>query len=82
MDLVSGGVAPGQGKKQRRLPPGKEVGHMTPSSSIQSLLTAASLLDEDGGERGEGEWHQLWDSDRRYVCHVGGDIVGCVQGFI
>ena len=65
------------GKKQRRRIPVKGAGNMGSSSSIQSLLTAASLL-EDNSKRGAGQVgggkitpmrrkSDLWNGERRLV---------------
>lgn len=66
--------AGGSSQKKRRRLPGKGVGHMGSSSSIQSLLTAASLL-EDENEPGTGHVggkatpmrrkSDLWNGERR-----------------
>lgn len=70
------------GKKQQRRIPGKGAGqHMGSSSSIQSLLTAASLL-EDNSKRGAGQVgggkvtpmrrkSDLWNGERRSVFYLG-----------
>lgn len=69
LDSSSTGVG-GQRKQRRRLP-GKGAGHIGSSSSIQSLLTAASLL-EDENEQGVGgkatpmrRKSDLWNGERR-----------------
>ena len=48
-------------KRQRRQLLGKGEESFSPGSSIQSLLTAASLL--EGGQ--SQEHRQLWDADSR-----------------
>lgn len=51
-------------KRMRCRPAGKMAGSVTSGSSIQSLLTAASLLEGEG--QGEGQEHnQLWNADKR-----------------
>lgn len=58
-------------KKQRRRVSGKGVGHVGSSSSIQSLLTAASLLEDDsvGGVASKTKptrrKSDLWNADKR-----------------
>ena len=70
-ELISGGMGTQGGKKQRKRLPGKGVGQLT---SIQSLLTAASLL-EDENEHGDNigksgsscQRMELWNFDKRCV---------------
>ena len=73
-ERVEPGSAGQPSKKQRRRIAGKGAGQMGSSSSIQSLLTAASLL-EDDNEQGAGQAggkatpmrrkSDLWNGERR-----------------
>ena len=72
--VVSGGQS--SAKKQRRRGTGK-TGPLGSSSSIQSLLTAASILDDTPGHGVGGakatptrRKSDLWNGDKRYMAYI------------